>query len=81
MFARRSEQEFDSVSGGYMYPRTMVVVVQDCLNTVYVGESQLTGSDCQTRLTLEMLKANWPTFVGDVHLQPMVWDAPLAYGF
>eukprot|EP00969_Alexandrium_andersonii_P257276 11374361-Alexandrium_andersonii.AAC.1 len=62
---RRAEQEFDSVSGGYMYPRSMVVVVQDCLNTVYMGESRLTAGDGKTRLTLEILQANWPTSVGD----------------
>eukprot|EP00969_Alexandrium_andersonii_P245958 10869415-Alexandrium_andersonii.AAC.1 len=32
MIARRCEQEHDSMSGQYMYPRSMVVIIQDCLN-------------------------------------------------
>eukprot|EP00969_Alexandrium_andersonii_P342327 15131342-Alexandrium_andersonii.AAC.1 len=59
----------------------MVVMFQDCWNTVYLSEKQLTGSDHKTRLTFEHVQANWPTFVGDVRLQDMDWQAPLAHGF
>eukprot|EP00969_Alexandrium_andersonii_P248249 10970434-Alexandrium_andersonii.AAC.1 len=45
-----------------------------------MSEKQLTASDGRTRLAMEHLRANWLTFVGDVHPQPMDWDAPLAYG-
>eukprot|EP00969_Alexandrium_andersonii_P078363 3455544-Alexandrium_andersonii.AAC.1 len=59
MVARRSDQEFDQSTRSYMYPRTMVVVIQDCLNAVYMSEKQLTASDGKSRLTMEHLRANW----------------------
>eukprot|EP00969_Alexandrium_andersonii_P068022 3000344-Alexandrium_andersonii.AAC.1 len=31
--ARRSGHEFDQSTRSYMYPRSMVVAIQDCLNT------------------------------------------------
>eukprot|EP00969_Alexandrium_andersonii_P157339 6954400-Alexandrium_andersonii.AAC.1 len=44
-------------------------------------EKQLQGLDFKTRLTVEHMRANWLMSIGDVHPQPMDWDAPLAYGF
>eukprot|EP00969_Alexandrium_andersonii_P007645 333019-Alexandrium_andersonii.AAC.1 len=65
MVARRSDQEFDQSTRSYMYPRSMVIVIQDCLNTVCMSEKQLRAGDFKTRLTLEHLRANWLTSVGD----------------
>eukprot|EP00969_Alexandrium_andersonii_P031424 1372161-Alexandrium_andersonii.AAC.1 len=64
-----------------MYPRSMVVIIQDCLNTIYVTEKQLAGADYQSKLAIQELQRNWPMTIGDIALQPMDWDAQLAYGF
>eukprot|EP00969_Alexandrium_andersonii_P128689 5686756-Alexandrium_andersonii.AAC.1 len=65
MCARRAEQEYDPQSGCYMYPRSMVLVVEDCSNTIYVAENQMYTADGKTKIMKELMQSHWPMSIGD----------------
>eukprot|EP00969_Alexandrium_andersonii_P082006 3614749-Alexandrium_andersonii.AAC.1 len=60
-----------------MHPSSMVVVVQDRLNTRYLSDAELKQEDGLAKLTVDHMRANWSALIGGVRLQEMGREAPL----